>query len=77
MFLKNDKYSLRRMQDIEIQITVLEHLKEARTELECGSVAEDLPSMDKVLGSLPSWGGGSRGDTEYGCFPSLRKLRNC
>lgn len=40
------------MQDIEIQIIVLEHLKKARTELECGSVVEDLPSMNKVLG----WG---------------------
>lgn len=52
MFQRKDKYSLYRMQDIEIQITVLEHLKKARTELECGSVVEDLPSMNRVLG----WG---------------------
>lgn len=52
MFKRKDKYSLYRMQDIEIQITVLEHLKKARTELECGLVVEDLPSMNRVLG----WG---------------------
>lgn len=58
--------------------------KEARTELSvCGSVTEFLPSMHKVLGSVPSttWKKDrqmreeSGEDAEYGGLPILRKLR--